>query len=419
MVIVTSDRVKFLLVFIFGVLVAITGLLSWQNYAEVDKPDATFAEIAESSGDSVDSIPLVPVDEETFAQNAPVIVNVSYTPEGITLSGTVNAQPLADALLLASEQLVQNGNVIENFELLLGAERAVVQVEVFGEVIDEDERSRVITKYLSLGVNVTDQLIIRGSDRTVFEVMRDTPELGQVYDFFEAAGVLEGILPQGQTFTVFAPTDTAVEALDIAALQEFAELVQLNEILQFHIVEGAFDFADLTEGAMLTTLQGETLAISRTEDGLTTVAGGTVLSGDIEGIDGVIHIIDVVLIPGTIQTEIALNQIVVFDPILFAVGSPFLADSSRPILEEIATILISNPEGNLEVQGHTDTDGSEEVNLDLSQNRADTVRDFLIAQGVEPERVTAIGYGETRLKIDPEETAEDRARNRRIEFRVN
>ena len=419
MVIVTSDRVKFLLVFIFGVLVAITGLLSWQNYAEVDKPDATFAEIAESSGDSVDSIPLVPVDEETFAQNAPVIVNVSYTPEGITLSGTVNAQPLADALLLASEQLVQNGNVIENFELLLGAERAVVQVEVFGEVIDEDERSRVITKYLSLGVNVTDQLIIRGSDRTVFEVMRDTPELGQVYDFFEAAGVLEGILPQGQTFTVFAPTDTAVEALDIAALQEFAELVQLNEILQFHIVEGAFDFADLTEGAMLTTLQGETLAISRTEDGLTTVAGGKVLSGDIEGIDGVIHIIDVVLIPGTIQTEIALNQIVVFDPILFAVGSPFLADSSRPILEEIATILISNPEGNLEVQGHTDTDGSEEVNLDLSQNRADTVRDFLIAQGVEPERVTAIGYGETRLKIDPEETAEDRARNRRIEFRVN
>ncbi len=419
MVLVVSDKVKLLLVFIFGVLVAITGLLSWQNYAEVDKPDATFAEARESSADSGDSIPLVPVDEETFAQNAPVIVNVSYTPEGITLSGTVNAQPLADALLLASEQLVQNGNVIENFELLIGAERAVVQVDIFGEVIDEDERARVITKYLSLGVNVSDQLIIRGSDRTVFEVMRDTPELGQVYDFFEAAGVLEGILPLGQTFTVFAPTDTAVEALDIAALQEFAELVQLNEILQFHIVEGAFDFVDLIEGTILTTLQGETLVVSRTEDGLTSVAGGTVLSGDIGGTDGVIHIIDAVLIPGTIQTEIALNQIVVFDPILFAVGSPFLADSSRPILEEIAAILINNPEGNLEVQGHTDTDGSEEVNLDLSQNRADTVRDFLVSQGVEPERVTAIGYGETRLKIDPEETAEDRARNRRIEFRVN
>jgi len=227
------------------------------------------------------------------------------------------------------------------------------------------------------------------------------------------------LLPQGQTFTVFAPTDIAVEALDIAALQEFAELVQLNEILQFHIVEEVFNFADLAEGTTLRTLQGETIAISRTEEGFTTVAGGMVLSSDIEGTDGVIHIIDKVLIPGTIQTEIELNQIVVFDPVLFAVGSPFLADSSRPILEEIATILINNPEGNLEVQGHTDTDGSEEINLTLSQNRADTVRDFLIAEGVGPERVSAVGYGETRLKIDPEETAEDRAKNRRIEFRVN
>tara|TARA_B100000929_G_scaffold176704_1_gene139978 strand:- start:639 stop:1892 length:1254 start_codon:yes stop_codon:yes gene_type:complete len=416
---VKSDKIRVLLIFVFGILVAITGLLAWQNHTEVEKSDATFAEGRESSGESIEPIPLVPVEEEVFAQNAPVIVNVSYTPEGITLSGTVNAQPLADALLLASQQLVPDGNVIEDFELLSGAEIAVVQVEIFGEVIDEDERSRVLTKYLSLGVNVTDQLIIRGSDRTVFEVIRDTPELGQVYDFFEAAGALEDLLPQGQTFTVFAPTDIAVEALDIAALQEFAELVQLNEILQFHIVEEVFNFADLAEGTTLRTLQGETIAISRTEEGFTTVAGGMVLSSDIEGTDGVIHIIDKVLIPGTIQTEIELNQIVVFDPVLFAVGSPFLADSSRPILEEIATILINNPEGNLEVQGHTDTDGSEEINLTLSQNRADTVRDFLIAEGVGPERVSAVGYGETRLKIDPEETAEDRAKNRRIEFRVN
>ena len=418
---VTSDKVRAFLVFLFGILVSITGLLAWQNYSGVQKSDATFLDGRESSGSANDPIPLVPVEAETFAQNAPVIVNVSYTPEGITLSGTVNSQPFADALLLASQQLVPDGNVISDFELLagIGAEVAVVQVEIFGEIIDEEERTRVVTKYLSLGVNVADQLIIRGSDRTLFEVMRDTPELGQVYDFFEASGALEDLLPQGQAFTIFAPTDIAVEALDIAALQEFAELVQLNEILQFHIVDQAFNFADLVEGTVMQTLQGENLTISRTESGFTTVAGGTIISSDIEGTDGVIHIIDKVLVPGTIQTEIELNQIVVFDPILFAVGSPYLADSSRPILKEIANILINNPEGNLEVQGHTDTDGSEEVNLTLSQNRADTVRDFLIGEGVEPERISAVGYGEMRLKIDPEETAEDRARNRRIEFRVN
>ena len=210
-----------------------------------------------------------------------------------------------------------------------------------------------------------------------------------------------------------------MEALDIAALQEFAELGQVNEILQFHVVLETFDFDDLEQGMRLGTLQGEKLTIAQLEDGSTTVSGGTVLTSDIEGIDGIIHVIDTVLIPGTIQTEIELNQIVYFDPILFAVGSPYLADSSQPILEEIAEILINNPEGNLEIQGHTDTDGGEEITLPLSQNRADTVREFLISQGVEPERISAVGYGETILKVDPEETAEDRAANRRIEFRIN
>ena len=414
-----SNTVRILLVLAMGILTAIIGLLAWQNYDQTELSDASFFDKATSSGESVDPVPLVPVEDETFSQNAPVIINVSYTPERISLSGTVNSEPLAEALLLASEQLVPDGDISEDLELLTGAEMAVVQLVISGEVIDDEERYRVLTKFLSLGVNVTDQMIIRGSDRTVFEVIRDTPELSQVYDFFEAAGSLEDLLPQGQTFTIFAPSNTAVEALDIAALQEFAELVQLNEILQFHVVLETFDFEDLEQGMRLGTLQGEKLTIAQLEDGSTTVSGGTVLTSDIEGIDGIIHVIDTVLIPGTIQTEIELNQIVYFDPILFAVGSPYLADSSQPILEEIAEILINNPEGNLEIQGHTDTDGGEEVNLTLSQDRADTVREFLIAQGVEPERISAVGYGETILKVDPEETAEDRAANRRIEFRIN
>ena len=414
-----SNRVRVLLIFSFGVLAAITGLLAWQNYEETAASDASFLDRQSSGGESVDPIPLVPVEEENFAQNAPVVVNIFYTPESVVLGGTVNSEPLAEALLLASKQLVPEADIVDDFVLLPGAEIAVVQLVISGEVIDEEERSRVLTKYLSLGVNIEDQLIIRGSDRTVLEVIRDTPELSQVFDFFEAAGALEDFLPQGQKFTIFAPSNSAVEALDIAALQEFAELVQLNEILQFHVVANVFDFEDLGEGMRLETLQGEALSVAKSEDGFTSVSGGTVIDSDIEGIDGVIHIIDTVLIPGTIQTEIELNQIVFFDPILFAVGSPYLADSSKPILEEIAAILINNPNGNLEIQGHTDTDGGEEVNLTLSQDRADTVKEFLVDQGVEPERMLAVGYGETRLKIDPEETAEDRERNRRIEFRVS
>ena len=143
-----------------------------------------------------------------------------------------------------------------------------------------------------------------------------------------------------------------------------------------------------------------------------------IVTTDIEAVGGVVHVIDTVLIPGTIKTEIALNQIVGSDPVLFAVGSPFIAESSKPVLERVAELLLDNPEGNLEVEGHSDTDGPEDINLDLSKSRAEAVMEFLISKGVDPNRISATGYGETRLKIDPEITAQDRADNRRIEFRV-
>ena len=105
-----SNRIRALLVFSFGVLAAITGLLAWQNYERTETPDASFLEEEVSIEESSDPIPLVPVEAETFSQNAPVIINISYMPESIALGGTVNSEPLAEALLLASEQLVPEGD---------------------------------------------------------------------------------------------------------------------------------------------------------------------------------------------------------------------------------------------------------------------------------------------------------------------
>ena len=181
---------------------------------------------------------------------------------------------------------------------------------------------------------------------------------------------------------------------------------------------GDFYASQLFDGLGLTTLKGESLKVQTGDELTIRVQDSLVTQSDITAANGVIHVIDSVLIPGTIKTEIALNQIVGSDPILFAVGSPFLADSSKPILNRVAEILIENPEGNLEIEGHSDTDGAEDINLDLSASRAEAVLEYLISRGVDPSRLSAIGYGETRLKIDPELTAADRAANRRIEFRV-
>jgi outer membrane protein OmpA-like peptidoglycan-associated protein len=362
--------------------------------------------------------PLLPVDDDELSQNTPITAYAQYSRNSIALTGSVNAQALADALIVASNQLTPGGTVTAEFEILSGVDLAIINLEISGEIIDESDRSRVVTRFEALGVKVIDKLVIEGSERTVFEVIRDLPELSQVFDFFSAAGVEEQISEEIASVTVFAPTNEAMQALDITALQEFAQLVQLSDILQFHIVPGDFYLSQLSNGADLETLKGESLTVQEVDQSIIKIQDSSVIQADITAANGVIHIIDAVLIPGTIKTEIALNQIVGSDPILFAVGSPFLAESSKPILNEVAGILLENPEGNLEIEGHSDTDGAEDINLDLSASRAEAVLEYLISRGVEPSRLSAIGYGETRLKIDPEVTASDRAANRRIEFRV-
>ena len=414
----TRTIVRNIGVFVFGAVTAFVGLLAWGDNDGTDIEISAFNENSNNFQSEPTPIPLTPVAPESIAQNAPIVAYANYSENGIALTGAVNAQALADALIVASNQLKPDGTVSAEFEILTGVDLSIINLEISGQIQDEIERTRVLAKFESLGVKIVDQLIIKGSQRTVFEVMRDTPELSQVYDFFSAAGIEEQVGEEIGSITVFAPTNSAMEALDITALQEFAQLVQLSDILQFHIASETLLSESFADGITLTTLKGETLTISEANEIGFVIEGASILNTDIEAVGGVIHVIDNVLIPGTIKTEIALNQIVGSDPVLFAVGSPFIAESSKPVLQRIAEILIDNPEGNLEVEGHSDTDGPEDINLDLSKSRAEAVMEFLISKGVDPSRISSIGYGETRLKIDPEVTAQDRADNRRIEFRV-
>lgn len=112
---------------------------------------------------------------------------------------------------------------------------------------------------------------------------------------------------------------------------------------------------------------------------------------------------------GDEQTEIVLNN-VLFDP-----GSDRLQKSSYPELNRLARILKENPSLKIEVQGHTDSVGNDTFNLGLSQKRAEAVRDYLREQGLQPERMRAKGYGETK-PIASNDTAAGRSRNRRVSF---
>lgn len=104
--------------------------------------------------------------------------------------------------------------------------------------------------------------------------------------------------------------------------------------------------------------------------------------------------------------------------VYFVQGSTTVPEISRPILDAVADVLSQNPEIELiEIQGFSDSTGSEQQNLDISQARASAVLRYLIAQGVEPQRLRATGCG-AHCPIAPEDTAEGRERNRRVEFYI-
>jgi outer membrane protein OmpA-like peptidoglycan-associated protein len=103
--------------------------------------------------------------------------------------------------------------------------------------------------------------------------------------------------------------------------------------------------------------------------------------------------------------------------IRFGWASATLEDESLPTLKELAAVANACPLARIEIEGHTDAEGTPERNSKLSERRAQAVVGYLTSAGVDAGRLTAVGYGATR-PVASNDTPESRARNRRIEFKV-
>ncbi len=102
----------------------------------------------------------------------------------------------------------------------------------------------------------------------------------------------------------------------------------------------------------------------------------------------------------------------------FETASAQITPESYPLLDELARVASECPNAKIEIEGHTDARGSEQMNMKLSQARAESVVDYLVHKGISENRLSAVGYGESRPVAD-NETEAGRIKNRRIEFNVN
>jgi outer membrane protein OmpA-like peptidoglycan-associated protein len=107
----------------------------------------------------------------------------------------------------------------------------------------------------------------------------------------------------------------------------------------------------------------------------------------------------------------------VLDDCNFESGKENLEESAYTVLDELVAYLVRKDDERIEVGGHTDNVGTAASNLLLSQNRANTVRAYLLTKGVDPLRVTAKGYGMSK-PVAPNTTAAGKAQNRRTEITI-
>lgn len=134
--------------------------------------------------------------------------------------------------------------------------------------------------------------------KDIVDVAIGSPDHTTLVAAVTAAGLVETLKGTGP-FTVFAPTNAAFSALPagtVDGLLKPESKEKLTSILTYHVVAGAVKAADLTDGQKVKTLQGEELTVS-IKDGKVMINGANVTAADLTGSNGVIHVIDAVLMP--------------------------------------------------------------------------------------------------------------------------
>ena len=146
--------------------------------------------------------------------------------------------------------------------------------------------------------SVKEEVMAPVAPKDIVDVAIGSPDHTTLVAAVTAAGLVETLKGAGP-FTVFAPTNAAFAALPAGTVDGLLKPESkdaLTKILTYHVVAGAVKAADLKDGQKVKTLQGEELTVA-IKDGKVTINGANVTAADLAGTNGVVHVIDAVLMP--------------------------------------------------------------------------------------------------------------------------
>ena len=201
-------------------------------------------------------------------------------------------------------------------------------------------------------------------DKNIVEIAQQTPELSTLVDALVATNLTDALSGDGP-FTVFAPTNEAFAKIPADELNNIiANPALLTALLQYHVVSGDVKSTDLSNGPVQTLLSGQTIDVNVSGGGVTLNGSSKVTNADIDASNGVIHIIDEVLMPEDFYS-MSLAQIVAGSPdhtiLLSALSKPELSDLLAAASDPTADLTVFAPtdaafEGVLAALGKTSID---------------------------------------------------------------
>ncbi len=117
------------------------------------------------------------------------------------------------------------------------------------------------------------------------------------------------------------------------------------------------------------------------------------------------------------RAQAQLDRVLRSKPVEFIYAKDELTPKSKRLINQVYAVLKKYPDIRVKIAGHTDSDGTKENNLKLSQKRANAIKRYLVKKGIKAKRLVAIGYGESRPLVKNDTPAHKQI-NRRVEFRV-